>query len=106
MKDSELKLRDLHAEGGKKTSQKEKKRCPVQLVSQDSAQELLQRIISPYPGVSRIVFQFCCLLTRMCCFCWDGSKIAVVFFGEKKKELCCVLCCLQRKISFFFVKIK
>ena len=36
----------------------------LQLVSQDSAQELLKRTISPYLGVSRIEFQFCCLWIR------------------------------------------
>jgi hypothetical protein len=36
----------------------------LQLVSQDSAQELFKRTISPYLGVSRIEFQFCCLWTR------------------------------------------
>ncbi len=36
----------------------------LQLVSQDSAQELFRRTISPYIGVSRIQFQFCCLWTR------------------------------------------
>ncbi len=36
----------------------------LQLVSQDSAQELFTRTISPYLGVSRIEFQFCCLWTR------------------------------------------
>ena len=35
----------------------------LQLVSQDSAQELFRRTISPYLGVSRIEFQFCCLWT-------------------------------------------
>jgi hypothetical protein len=36
----------------------------LQLVSQDSAQELFHYTISPYLGVSRIVFQLCCLRTR------------------------------------------
>ncbi len=36
----------------------------LELVSQDSAQELLKRTISPYLGVSRIEFQFCCLWIR------------------------------------------
>jgi hypothetical protein len=36
----------------------------LQLVSQDSAQELFTRTISPYLGVSRIEFQFCCLGIR------------------------------------------
>ena len=36
----------------------------LQLVSQDSAQELFRRTISSYLGVSRIEFQFCCLWTR------------------------------------------
>jgi hypothetical protein len=36
----------------------------LQLVSQDSAQELFRRTTSPYLGVSRIEFQFCCLWTR------------------------------------------
>ena len=34
------------------------------LVSQDSAQELFRLIISSHLGVSRIEFQFCCVLTR------------------------------------------
>ena len=33
----------------------------LQLVSQDSVQELFRHTISPYIGVSRIQFQFCCL---------------------------------------------
>ena len=33
----------------------------LQLVSQDSAQELFNRIILPYLGASRIEFQLCCL---------------------------------------------
>jgi hypothetical protein len=33
----------------------------LQLVSQDSTQELLKHTISPYLGVSRMEFQFCCL---------------------------------------------
>ncbi len=33
-------------------------------MSQDSAQELSQRIFSSYPGVSRTEFQFCCLWIR------------------------------------------
>ena len=36
----------------------------LQLGSQDSAQELFRHTISPYLGVSRIEFQFCCLRTR------------------------------------------
>jgi hypothetical protein len=36
----------------------------LQLVSQDSSQELFRRTISPYLGVSRIEFQFCCLWTQ------------------------------------------
>jgi hypothetical protein len=36
----------------------------LQLVSQDSVQELFERTIAPYLGFSRIEFQFCCLLTR------------------------------------------
>ena len=36
----------------------------LQLVSQDSAQELFNRIILPYPGASRIEFQLCCLRIR------------------------------------------
>ena len=36
----------------------------LQLVSQDSAQELFNRIILPYPGVSRIELQLCCLRIR------------------------------------------
>ena len=39
-------------------------RLSLQLVSQDSAQELLKYTISPYLGVSRIEFQFCCLSIR------------------------------------------
>ena len=35
-----------------------------ELVSQDSAQELFHRTISPYLGVSRIAFQLCCPRTR------------------------------------------
>ncbi len=36
----------------------------LQLVSQDSTQELFRHTITPYLGVSRIEFQFCCLSTR------------------------------------------
>jgi hypothetical protein len=36
----------------------------LQLVSQDSVQKLFKLTISPYLGVSRIEFQFCCLWTR------------------------------------------
>ncbi len=36
----------------------------LQLVSQDSAQDLFRCTISPYFGVSRIEFQFCCLWIR------------------------------------------
>ena len=36
----------------------------LQLVSQDSTQELFRHTISSYHGVSRIEFQFCCLRTR------------------------------------------
>jgi len=36
----------------------------LQLVSQDSAQELFRRTIAPYFGASRIEFQLCCLWTR------------------------------------------
>jgi hypothetical protein len=36
----------------------------LQLVSQDSAQELLKRTISSYLGVSRIEFHFCCFWIR------------------------------------------
>ena len=36
----------------------------LQLVSQDSAQELFECTISPYLDVSRIEFQFCCLWIR------------------------------------------
>ncbi len=36
----------------------------LQLVSQDSAQELFLRTIEPYMGFSRIEFQFCCLWTQ------------------------------------------
>ncbi len=36
----------------------------LELVSQDSVQELFKHTISPYLGVSRIEFQFCCLWTR------------------------------------------
>jgi hypothetical protein len=39
----------------------------LQLVSQDSAQELFKRNISPYFSVSRIEFQFCCLWIRFVC---------------------------------------
>jgi hypothetical protein len=35
----------------------------LQLVSQDSAQELFERTMAPYLVVSRIEFQFCCLWT-------------------------------------------
>ncbi len=35
----------------------------LQLVSQDSTQELFRHTIAPYRGVSRIEFQFCCLWT-------------------------------------------
>jgi hypothetical protein len=37
----------------------------LQLVSQDSAQELFELTIPPYIGFSRIEFQFCCLWTRV-----------------------------------------
>ena len=36
----------------------------LQLVSQDSPQDLFRRTISSYFGVSRIEFQFCCLWIR------------------------------------------
>jgi len=36
----------------------------LQIVSQDSWQELFRHTISPYHDVSRIDFQFCCLRTR------------------------------------------
>jgi hypothetical protein len=36
-----------------------------QLVSQDSVQDLFRRTITTDLGVSRIEFQFCCLLTRV-----------------------------------------
>jgi hypothetical protein len=36
----------------------------LQILVQDSAQELFQHTILPYLGVSRIEFQFCCLQTR------------------------------------------
>ncbi len=36
----------------------------LELVSQDSSQELFRLTISPYLGVSWIEFQFCCLRTR------------------------------------------
>jgi hypothetical protein len=36
----------------------------LQLVSQDSAQEFFRRTISPYFGIPRIEFQFCCLWIR------------------------------------------
>ncbi len=36
----------------------------LQLVSQDSAQELFRHTIAPYLDVSRIEFQFCCLWTQ------------------------------------------
>ena len=37
----------------------------LQLVSQDSSQELFERVIPSYVGFSRIEFQFCCLWTRV-----------------------------------------
>ena len=37
----------------------------LQLVSQDSPQELFLRTIEPYIGFSRTEFQFCCLWTRV-----------------------------------------
>ena len=48
----------------------------LQLVSQDSAQELFRHTSTPDLGVSRIEFQFCCLWTRLvsqgvvCLQCW------------------------------------
>ncbi len=41
----------------------------LQLVSQDSAQELFERTIPPYIGFSRIEFQFCSLWTRLLLTC-------------------------------------
>ena len=37
----------------------------LQLVSQDSTQELFERTMATYIVVSRIEFQFCCLWTRV-----------------------------------------
>ena len=42
----------------------------LQLVSQDSAQEFFTRTISPYLGVSRTEFQFCCLWIRVLVKVW------------------------------------
>ena len=64
----------------------------LQLVSQDSAQELFERTIPPYLGVSRIEFQFC-LWTRfvsqgmVCLHCvgFGGSwTFTVIFFNVSR----------------------
>ena len=56
----------------------------LQLVSQDSAQELFRHIISPYLGISRTEFQFCSLRIRF-------SSQGVV--------------CLHSDISHFFLQL-
>jgi hypothetical protein len=70
----------------------------LQLVSQDSAQELFHCTISPYLGVSRIEFQLCCLRTRF-----------VVYYESIKREvkIRCIHECrcddLLVKVCFVFV---
>ncbi len=91
----------------------------LQLVSQDSAQKLFQRTISPYFGVSRIEFQFCCLWMRfvsqdVVCFHSVGfgghaqdSQYAPCIFVDNPRKGSQVLARVHTKqvISHFFLQL-
>ena len=65
----------------------------LQLVSQDSAQELFNRILLPYLGASRIEFQLCCLRIRfvsqgVVCFHSVGLGCSWIFLVIIFKDPC------------------
>jgi hypothetical protein len=91
----------------------------LQLVSQDSAQELFKRTISPYFGVSQIEFQFSCLWIRfvsqgVVCFHSVGfgghiqdSQYALRIFvdNSRKDNQVSVRSHTKQDISHFFLQL-